>query len=142
MNGTVQAVATEFFRHLSDNDLRGAMALLSEDCEIWIASTSALVVSEYVGTSVPKAEFVSMMAKTQQLAANGMQFTVRQSLTQDSTTVLEVESLSELSDGRIYSNRYTFWLTVENSCITGLREYFDTKYAESFFLGLLSAAED
>ncbi|QLL07408.1 nuclear transport factor 2 family protein [Mycobacterium vicinigordonae] len=142
MERTAIAVATEFFERLSDNDLPGAMGLLSQDCAVWIASTSPGGAGDYAGTSVPKDSFAAMMARSQQLAARGMQFTIHRSLTDDDTAAIEVESRAELSDGRIYSNRYTFWLIVKDSRITGLSEYFDTKYAQDFFLGLLSGDKE
>ena len=143
MEHAPRQTAETFFAHLSANELDRAMDLLSEDSTVWIATMPAGSPGpEHTGTTVPKPAFADMMAKSQQLAPAGMQFTIHRCLADQTEVAMELESRADLADGRLYNNRYVFWLRVEEGRITELREYFDSKYANDFFLGLLNQRND
>ena len=132
-----RVVATLFFDRLSANDLDGAMEVLADDCEVWIATAPVEAGREHTGTALAKPAFAGMMAQSRQLAPKGMQFVIHRSIVEGPEAALEVESRADLADGRFYNNRYTFLITVNGERITQLREYFDSKYASEFFLHLL-----
>lgn len=138
MDSSVRATAEAFFERLDANDLDGAMNFLADTCAVWIATMPGDAAGpEHTGTTVPKAAFVDMMAKSQELAPAGMRFTIHSCIAEGDQVAVEVESRADLADGRLYNNRYSFWFRVDQGSITELREYFDSKYASDFFLSLL-----
>ena len=44
------------------------------------------------------------------------------------------------ADGRLYNVHYTFWFNIRDGKIRELKQYFDTKYAVSYFLDYMTRA--
>jgi hypothetical protein len=47
---------------------------------------------------------------------------------------VEAESFAELTNGKVYNNRYHFFFELADGKVTKVREYMDTAHAREIFL--------
>jgi ketosteroid isomerase-like protein len=57
-----------------------------------------------------------------------MKMTVKSSIAEGDKVALEVVSVGELKNGRVYNNEYHFLVTIRDGEISAVREYLDTQH--------------
>jgi uncharacterized protein len=108
-----KALVADFLRTFSRGDVAGVVERMRPDATWWVSGTM-------VGLSVYKqgALAITPLAMT----AEGARVAV------------EAESFAELTNGRVYRNRYHFLFELADGKIASVREYMDTGHAYATFL--------
>lgn len=115
-------LAIAFLRQLEQNNVEGALALASDDLEYWLAAPGVMNKDQFRNFFAP----VTDMVRT-------MRFDITGSTTQGKRVALEAQGEAELSNGRIYRNRYHFLFECEDGRIHAVREYADSAPAIAAF---------
>jgi uncharacterized protein len=118
-------VAAEFFERFSRSDIKGALDTMTECATWWIAGKPGTTPTAGTQSKQRIARIFDSMGS--QLKA-GMKMTVRSSIAEGDKVALEVVSLGELKNGRVYNNEYHFLVTLRDGKISAVREYLDTQH--------------
>lgn len=128
-------VANAMLRTWADNDLERARTLIAADATAWLAHAAGAVGSEpNCGTSFSLERWLDLLQGVLDLMPTGLDVIVHRMLAENEWVVADVESRGPLADGRIYNMRYTFWFCIRDGKIHELKQFFDTRYGEQFFL--------
>ncbi|HJQ22585.1 MAG TPA: nuclear transport factor 2 family protein [Blastocatellia bacterium] len=120
-----KATARAFFDHFSAGDVAGALAIMADDATWWIAGKPD---QQPAAGTYSKAKIARLFDNMGGQLPNGLKMTVKSLIAEDDRVALEVESLGELSNGRVYNQEYHFLLTLRDGKISGVREYLDTQH--------------
>jgi ketosteroid isomerase-like protein len=118
-------LATRLFARFSENDVDGALAMLADDVNWWIAGRREQNPSAGDHTKEQIGRTLKRMAA--QMPA-GLTMTVRSMISDGDRVAAEVESHGTLLNGRVYNNEYHFALTFRDGRISEVREYLDTQH--------------
>lgn len=134
MSGTEEQqskqVVEDFIEVFSKGDVEGILDALTDDATWWIMGSI-----EGISGTQDKKLFGQMFAQLSQLIRGGaVKMTPQAWTVQGDRVAVECESYAELTDGRIYNNKYHFLFTVRDGKISGVREYSDTEHLRATFL--------
>ena len=126
--GQNKQAAIEFFARLTAGDIAGVMAGMTDDAT-WLipgkpdaAPAAGLYTKEKIS-----ALFHTMLGRLK----SGLRMTVKSAIAEGDKVALEVESYGELTNGRIYDQRYHFLIEFRGGKICAVREYLDTQHAHA-----------
>ncbi len=121
-------LAREFFGKFSANDVAGALDCLSDDVTWWIAGKPGVTPTSGVNDRRKLARlFDNMMGQLK----SGLRMSVKGMVAEGDKVAVEVESMGELKNGRVYNNEYHFLLTFRGGKIAAVREYLDTQHVHA-----------
>ena len=118
-------LVTDFFTRLNANDLAGALSLLAEDANWWIAGQPAQLPAAGPHT---KQQIMRLLQTMTSQLKDGLKMTVNGLLAEGAQVAVEVESAGELQNGRVYQNQYHFLLTIRAGQISEVKESLDTQH--------------
>lgn len=124
-------VATEFFARLTGRDVVGALELLTDDATWWISGKPETLPFAGVYDKARLNRLLSNMGK--QLKA-GLTLTVKSAIGEGDKVAMEVESLGELLNGRIYQQQYHFLIEFREGKIGSVKEYLDTQHVHAIWV--------
>ena len=119
-------LASEFFARLTANDLAGALALVADDATWWIPGKPGAMPVAGVHTKPRITRVIQTMVEQ---LKTGLRMTVKSAIAEGDRVALEVESLGELRNGRVYNQEYHVLMTIRDGKISAVREYLDTQHA-------------
>jgi hypothetical protein len=120
-----KVVAADFFARIDANDVPGALALLAEDATYWIAGDKAVTPSAGEHDKNGMSKLFHIMGKS---FKDGLRMTVKGMTAEGERVALEVESLGNLKNGRVYRQKYHILMIVRDGRIAAVREYLDTQH--------------
>jgi ketosteroid isomerase-like protein len=118
-------LAAEFFERFSNSDIAGALNTMTDDATWWIAGKAGSTPTAGIQDKARIARIFESMVKQ---LKDGMKMTVKSSIAEGDKVALEVVSLGELKNGRLYNNEYHFLVTIRDGKISAVREYLDTQH--------------
>jgi len=119
-------VARRFIERYDANDIAGAVALLADDAQYWLAGKPDELSPAGLFDKAGIKRLFERMIRRQ---VDGQRMWVTHSTTEGSRVALEVESLATLTNGRRYNNAYHMLFEVnEAGRIVRVKEYFDTHH--------------
>src|SRR5262245_12327339 len=121
-------VVLSFFQSLSAGKAEAALALMA-DSAIWLAPGRF----ELSGPKT-KAQFVELLSMMGAVMPHGMRLTIKSMTAEADRVAVEAESYGELTNGRVYNNKYHFLVEVREGKIHNIREYADTLHARQTFI--------
>lgn len=128
-------VATAMLRTWADNDLQRARTLIADDSTAWLAHAAGAQGAEpNRGTSFSLERWLDLLQGVLDLMPTGLQVIVHRMIAEGEWVAADVESVGSLRNGRVYNMRYTFWFRIRDGKIHELKQFFDTRYGEQFFL--------
>ncbi len=135
-----KAIARAMIDSWVANDLEKARTLIAENSSAWLAHTFGVSSGANKGTMFPLSRWLELLQEAIDRMPKGLGMVIHKMVAEDNWVVVELESHGYLEDGRLYNVPYTFWFDVRDGKIRELRQYFDTKYALSFFLDFMTRA--
>ena len=116
---------TDFFANFTAGDLHGALALMTDDATWWIAGKPGIApaAGEY-----SKEHLTQLLRRMASRLPKGLAMTVKAMTAEGDRVAVEVESLGELDNGRVYNQEYHMAMTFRDGKIAAVREYLDTQH--------------
>ena len=120
--------AIELFARFTASDIAGVMATMTDDAT-WLipgkpdASPAAGLYTKEKISGL----FHTMLGRLK----SGLKMTVKSAIAEGDKVALEVESLGELTSGRVYNQHYHFLIEFRDGKICAVREYLDTQHAHA-----------
>ncbi|WP_209121016.1 nuclear transport factor 2 family protein [Alkalihalobacillus sp. BA299] len=135
LSSAPKEVALAMLQSWSEEGLGQSRSLIHPGSTAWLAHAAGATGSESnTGTEFGIDRWLDLLAGSIDSMPNGLKIIVHRIIAEDQWVSAEVESRGELTDGRVYNMRYTFWFQVIDGRIYHMKQYFDTKYGEQFFL--------
>jgi ketosteroid isomerase-like protein len=132
---SIKDVANAMFMTWADNDFARARGLIAAGSTAWLAhAAGAQGAQPNSGTSFGLDRWLDLLEGVVILMPQGLEMKVHRLIAEGEWVAADVESVGPLADGRVYNMRYTFWLRIRDGKIHELKQFFDTKYGEQFFL--------
>jgi len=121
-------LAIELFARFTASDIAGVMATMTEDATWLIPGKpdASLAAGLYTKEKI-SGLFHTMLGRLK----GGLKMTVKSAIAEGDKVALEVESRGELTNGRIYDQRYHFLIEFRGGRICAVREYLDTQHAHA-----------
>ncbi len=113
-------IVSDFFEKLSSGNMDDAFMLVSDDVKWWVPGNLP-----FSGTKT-KNEYLQVVGSIQKGFPGGLQLNIKAMIAEGSKVAAEVESYGEHVNGKKYTNKYHFLITIENGIITEVKEYMDT----------------
>ena len=121
-------VAAELFARFTASDIAGVMAAMTDDAT-WLIPGKPDA-SPAAGL-YPKEKISGLFHTMLGRLKSGLRMTVKSAIAEGDKVALEVESLGELTNGRVYNQHYHFLIEFRDGKICAVREYLDTQHAHS-----------
>lgn len=117
-------IARSFIERYNANDIAGALALLADDVQYWLAGKPDQLGNAGTRNKQQMAELFERMTQRQQ---DGQRMWVKNTVTEGDQVAMEVESRATLKNGRLYNNEYHMLFKVNaQGRIALVKEYYDT----------------
>lgn len=100
--------------------------LLTDDAEYHIIA-ELLGVGPFIGKQVIREQFFPLL---QQLFPNALAFTIHNVIAEGNFVAVECSSHAEISDGKVYANRYHWLFEFAGDRIAKVKEYNDSYYVK------------
>ena len=123
---TNRGIAESFYRRFDANDIPGALDVLADDLQFWIAGKPGSSPSAGMHGKEEMAQIFRRMGK--RLKDGRLRMTVKHVTAEGDRVALEVESYGELLNGRVYNQEYHALMTIRGGKIASVREYMDTQH--------------
>ena len=122
-------VADRLFACLTDGDVAGALATMTDDVT-WLAPGRRELLP---AAGIYKKERLARLfnAMLGQLKGRGLRMTLKGAVAEGDKLALEAESYGELTNGRIYNQHYHFLIEFRDGKICAVREYLDTQHTHA-----------
>jgi ketosteroid isomerase-like protein len=117
---TNKELVSRFFEQFSNGDIDGAFAMVSDDVSWWVPGDLP-----FSGTKT-KAEYLGVVAGIQSGVPEGRKLDAVSMIAEGDKVAVEVESLGQHVNGRTYTNKYHFLITVQDGQMVEVKEYMDT----------------
>ncbi len=115
-----KALVTEFFEQFSAGDVDNAFAMVSDDVRWWVPEHLP-----FSGTK-NKAEYLQIAGSIKQGFPDGLQLTVMSMIGEGDKIAAEVQSYGQHLNGKTYTNKYHFLITIEAGKMVEIKEYMNT----------------
>lgn len=119
-------VAAELFERFSAGDIRGVLALLTDDVEWRIPGKPELTP---VAGNYDKERLGRLFRRMMGQLEGGLKMAVLGSIAEGDRVAVEVESAGDLRNGRQYRQQYHFLIALRDGKIASVHEYLDTHHA-------------
>lgn len=113
-------LVTRFFKLFSAGDIDTAFALVADDVSWWVPGDLP-----FSGTKT-KQEYLQVVGGIQQGFPDGLQLKVTSLMSEGSKVAAEVESYGVHANGKTYTNKYHFLITIVGGKLVSVKEYMDT----------------
>jgi len=117
---TPKETVSTFFTHFSAGEIDTAFELVADNATWWVPGDLP-----FSGTK-SKSEYLQVVAAIQSGFPDGLSLVVTSIIAEDSTVAAEVASNGLHANGKTYSNKYHFLITVEGGKMVTIKEYMDT----------------
>lgn len=123
-------IAYEFYRCFTANDIPAVMATMTQDASFWIAgqATNTASSGEFSRPQIERM-FLGMLSRLKK----GLTMEVKSCIAEGDRVALEVVSVGELKDGRIYDQQYHVVMQIRQGKIASIREYLDTQHVQQIW---------
>jgi uncharacterized protein len=121
-----KAIARQFFERFDANDLDGVMALYSEDATFLLPGKPNEIRSARI---YDKTQLRGLFDRMVERLNGGLRMTVHNLFAEGDVVIVEASSRGELSNGRVYEQRYLTLFRIDGGLIREVREYNDTLHA-------------
>jgi len=131
MSNTEQtkALATAYFKAISDNRPADAWAMLAEDA-IWTVGGHSPLTGSYSKAELGHLTEKIILARL----IDGLRVELKRIVAEGDTVAVEVEGTGKRPDGKVYNNHYCFLLTVKDGKLWRCTEYLDTYHYNELIL--------
>lgn len=113
-------LVSKFFEYFSNGDIDDAFALVSDDASWWVPGDLPF------SGSKTKAEYLQIVAGIQSGFPDGLALAVTSMIAEGNKVAAEVSSNGNHVNGRKYTNKYHFLITVDGGQFSEIKEYMDT----------------
>jgi uncharacterized protein len=125
-----KALVADFLRTFSRGDVAGVVERMRPDATWWVSGTMAGLSGTYT-----RDQLQSLLQQVKTVYKQGALAITPLAMTAEGARVaVEAESFAELTNGRVYRNRYHFLFELADGKIASVREYMDTGHAYATFL--------
>ena len=126
-----KAVVTKFCAAFAQGDPQAIVDFMTDDVNYWILGRRDIVRS---AGDHSKAEMKRIFELMNERTRKPMTFTPKSMIAEGDEVALEAESYAELTNGRVYNNRYHLRITLRDGKLARIREYLDTQHVyETWF---------
>ena len=115
-----KALVTTFFERFSAGEIDQAFALVSDDVSWWVPGDLP-----FSGTKT-KEQYMQVVNSIQQGFPDGLELDATGMIAEGNQVAVEVASNGKHVNGKTYTNRYHFLITIEGGKIVDEKEYMDT----------------
>jgi ketosteroid isomerase-like protein len=128
---TNKTITRQFFERFDANDLDGVMALFAEDATFQVPGRKEEMQSAGV---YDKARIRRLFDRMVSRLDGGLRMKAGLLVAEGDVVIAEATSRGELTNGRVYDQRYLTLFRIEGGLIREVREYNDTLHAERIWL--------
>jgi len=129
---TTEAVVRSFFETLSSGDLARLREFFDADSTWEIVATGIPGAGTHTG---PEGIVDGFLAPVRGLFEPGdPKVDVEQVLADGDRAAVEASGRGRFRDGRVYDNRYAYWIVVDGRRIRSIKEYMDSSYVAGLSL--------
>jgi len=121
-------VAIELFARFTASNIAGVLDTMTEDATWLIPGKPEATPAAGMYSKEKISRLFHTMYKR---LKSGLRMTVKSAIAEGDKVAVEVESRGELTNGRIYDQRYHFLLEFHGGKICAVREYLDTQHAHA-----------
>lgn len=122
-------IAARFAEVFSTGDVDGILELLHPDAVYWVSGQIEGMSGEYTRQQLGEL----LRGVTPLYTTGALQITPQSVIAEGDRVAVEAESYGELTNGRVYRNRYHFLFEIRDGKILHVKEYMDTKHAYDTF---------
>ena len=124
-------IVDNFFATFSNGDVDRIMDALTDDASWWVSGT----IEGMSGTN-SKQQLGNLLRAVMPLYKDGaLKITPTSMIAEGNMVAAEATSYAELTNGKVYNNRYHFLIEVEGDRIHSVKEYSDTHHMLETFSG-------
>ena len=120
MEAENKQVVSKFFEHFSAGEINEAFSKVSDEVSWWVPGDLP-----FSGTK-SKTEYLQVVGAIQKGFPGGLELNATSMIAEGSRVAVEVASYGEHANGKTYTNRYHFLMTLEQGKIVEVKEYMDT----------------
>ena len=91
------------------------------------------LINGYLDGELTDEQFAELVAGIAEGAPNGIRVTPKEITAEDDRVAMEAESYGEMSNGKVYNNRYHLQHVVRDGKLLAVREYLDTQHVQDVF---------
>ena len=124
-------VVEDFFATFSTGDVDRIMDALTDDASWWISGT----IEGMSGTNSKQQLGELLRAVVPLYKGGALKITPTSMIAEGKVVAAEAKSYAELTNGKVYNNRYHFLIEVEGDHIRRVKEYSDTHHMLETFSG-------
>jgi ketosteroid isomerase-like protein len=118
-------LVTQFFACFSANDIAAALDRMTDDVTWWISGKPEHLPAAGDHT---KEQIAGLFYRMSDQLVNGLKMPVKGLIAEGDKVAVEVVSIGELQNGRIYNNEYHMLMTIRDGKISEVKEYLDTQH--------------
>lgn len=123
-----KALVQRFCDLTTAGDVKGVVALMTDDVNYWILGRTEVIPSSGPHT---KAQIERIFNIMNERMKKPLAFTAKSMIAEGDDVALEAESYGELANGRIYNNLYHIRFQIRDGKIAEAREYLDTQHVHA-----------
>ena len=118
-------LVADFFSHFGRKDVKGALAMMTDDATWWIGGKPALFPIAGLKT---KAQIGDILNQLVPGTKNGLDISPKGMVAEGDKVAVEAVSYGEFPNGRIYNNEYHFLVEIRGGKVAAVKEYLDTMH--------------
>ncbi|HEX2623598.1 MAG TPA: nuclear transport factor 2 family protein [Phototrophicaceae bacterium] len=126
-----KAIASDFFAHLNNGEIDGALDLMTDEATWFISGKPETFPS---AGSYDKDRVSRLLHSMFKRFKDGFKMTVTGAIAEGNKAAVEAESYAELVNGRVYNQHYHILLEFQGGKISAIREYIDTQHAYAVWI--------
>ena len=129
-----KSVAVGFMETWHHEPLRRGLPHVDPDGPVWIShAAGATGMQPNNGTEFTLRRWLELLDPIVARMPDGLEVIRHRTIAEGEWVAVDTESRGALTDA-IYNMRYTFWFRVRDGRVQEMKQFFDTKYGEQFFL--------
>lgn len=124
-----KTIVTDFLATFSAGDVDGLLDHMAPSATWWVSGSI-----EGMSGTYGKEQLGLLLRGVKSIYKEGrLQITPSRLLAEGNFVAVEADSYAELTNGRIYNNKYHFLFEITGGKIASVREYMDTRHAYDIF---------
>lgn len=124
MTADPKSVVEQFFATFSTGDVDRIMESLTDDASWWVSGT----IEGMSGTNSKEQLGALLRAVVPLYKEGALKIWPTSMIAEGNKVAAEAESHAELTNGRVYNNRYHFLVELEGGKVSSVKEYSDTHH--------------